>query len=194
MRLVLAPAALAELHDAAAFYTQKGNVDLGLAFVAEFERTANLLLVEPKMGAIYHGTRRRYLLRRFPYSIIYQIAADELRVVAVAHHRRRPGYWSARKAIPTCAATARKQMRAVDGAGRCGRRSRRVHGGDSTCWADRHPGRGRSGGQTSRAMPRHRRRSAPEAAAPTAAATAPPAAATPPLCVPPGATAFRPGR
>ena len=97
MNLVVAPAALAELHEAAAFYTLKANVELGLAFVAEFERTANFLLDNPLLGAVFRGTRRRYTLRRFPYSIIYQIATDELRILAVAHHRRRPGYWVHRK-------------------------------------------------------------------------------------------------
>lgn len=97
MKLVIAPLALAELHDAAAFYTLKANVELGLAFVAEFERTANIVFVNPLLGAVFRGTRRQYLLRRFPYSIIYQVTAEELRILAVAHHRRRPGYWAHRK-------------------------------------------------------------------------------------------------
>ena len=97
MKLVVSPQALAELHDAAAFYTLKANVELGLALVAEFERTANLILDNPLLGAVFRGTRRRYILRRFPFSIIYQITAEELRILAVAHHRRRPGYWAQRK-------------------------------------------------------------------------------------------------
>ena len=97
MKLVVAPPALAELHDTAAFYTLKANAGLGLAFVAEFERTANFVLVNPLLGAVFRGTRRRYILRRFPYSIIYQVAAEELRILAIAHHRRRPGYWVNRK-------------------------------------------------------------------------------------------------
>ena len=92
MRLVVAPLALAELHDAAAFYTLKGNVELGLAFVAEFERAANLVLANPLLGPVFRGNRRRYILRRFPYSIIYQVAAGELRILSIAHHRRRPSY------------------------------------------------------------------------------------------------------
>ena len=36
MKRVIVPAALAELQDAAAFYTSTANVSLGLAFVAEF--------------------------------------------------------------------------------------------------------------------------------------------------------------
>lgn len=97
MKLVVAPPALAELHDTAAFYTLKANVGLGLAFVAEFERTANFILANPLLDAVFRGTRRRYSLRRFPYSIIYQVAAEELRILAIAHHRRRPGYWAHRK-------------------------------------------------------------------------------------------------
>jgi toxin ParE1/3/4 len=97
VKLVVSPPALAELHDTAAFYTLKANVELGLAFVAEFERTANLVLDNPLLGVVFRGTRRRYILRRFPYSIIYQVTAEELRILAVAHHRRRPGYWAQRK-------------------------------------------------------------------------------------------------
>ena len=97
MKLVVAPLALTELHDAAAFYTLKANVELGLAFVAEFERTANFVLANPLLGAVFRGTRRRYILRRFPYSIVYQVTTEELRILAVAHHRRRPGYWAHRK-------------------------------------------------------------------------------------------------
>ena len=97
MKLVVTPPALAELHDAAAFYTLKANVELGLAFVAEFERTANLVLDNPLLGAVFRSTRRRYILRRFPYSIIYQVTTEELRILAVVHHRRRPGYWTQRK-------------------------------------------------------------------------------------------------
>ena len=97
MKLGIVPSALAELHDAAAFYTARANVALGLAFVAEFERTASLALQNPLLGAVFRGSRRRYLFRRFPYSIIYQITNDELRIIAVAHHRRRPGYSSNRE-------------------------------------------------------------------------------------------------
>ena len=97
MKLVILPAALAELHDAAAFYTASANLELGLAFVAEFERGVNTVLENPKVGAVFRGTRRRYLLRRFPYSMIYQTKRDEIRVIAVAHQRRRPGYWVGRK-------------------------------------------------------------------------------------------------
>jgi toxin ParE1/3/4 len=97
VKLVIIPAALAELRDAAAFYTASANLELGLAFVAEFERGANAILANPKVGVVFRGTRRRYVLARFPYSIMYQLKPDEIRVIAVAHQRRRPSYWTGRK-------------------------------------------------------------------------------------------------
>ena len=39
---------------------------------------------------------RRFLLSRFPFGIAYRLEADEVVVVAVAHLRRRPGYWTGR--------------------------------------------------------------------------------------------------
>jgi hypothetical protein len=41
---------------------------------------------------------RRAILRRFPYSVVYEILADEVMVLAVAHTRRRPKYWIKRQA------------------------------------------------------------------------------------------------
>ena len=96
MKLVIVPLALAELNDAAAFYKAKANAELGLAFVAEFDRATSLVLENPLFGAVFRGTRHRFFLRRFPYSIIYQVTSQELRVIAVAHNRRRPGYWANR--------------------------------------------------------------------------------------------------
>jgi plasmid stabilization system protein ParE len=42
-----------------------------------------------------HGTRR-LLARRFPFAVIYRVTADRVLVVAIAHQKRRPGYWRQR--------------------------------------------------------------------------------------------------
>ena len=49
MKLVIVPLALSELHNTAVFYAEKANAELGLAFVAEFERTTSLLLENPML-------------------------------------------------------------------------------------------------------------------------------------------------
>jgi len=95
--VVVAPEAERELIDGAIFYGEEANADLGLAFIAEFERALVVLATHPRVGVPWRGLTRRLPLRRFPYSVIYRIKGEELRVIALAHQRRRPGYWSGRK-------------------------------------------------------------------------------------------------
>ena len=71
MNIVIAPQALTELHNATAFYVQKANLELSRKFLSEFERVIALISANPQIGAIFRNTRRRFILRRFPYSIIY---------------------------------------------------------------------------------------------------------------------------
>jgi plasmid stabilization system protein ParE len=70
---------------------------LGLAFIAEFERALEVLREHPNLGAPWRAMTRRFPLRRFPYTAVYVVKGAELRVIALAHQRRRPGYWSGRK-------------------------------------------------------------------------------------------------
>lgn len=93
MKLVIAPRALAELRDAAAFYGASGNLRLANAFVAEFERATAQIGENPVVGASFRQRWRRYVLRRFPYSVIYCASDNQILIIAVAHHRRRPAYW-----------------------------------------------------------------------------------------------------
>jgi len=39
---------------------------------------------------------RRVLVHRFPYQVVYRLTASEILIVAVAHLKRRPGYWKDR--------------------------------------------------------------------------------------------------
>jgi plasmid stabilization system protein ParE len=85
-----------ELVEGAAYYAREANRELGEAFIAEFDRCARLLGEYPKLGATWRGRIRRFPLRRFPYSIVYYVRESEVRVLAIAHQRRRPGFWRGR--------------------------------------------------------------------------------------------------
>lgn len=82
----------AELVAAAANY-ERQRADLGLEFIAEVERATRALVVYPKIGHRFSRRLRRVLVRRFPYGLLYRVDPDTIRIVAVAHVRRRPGYW-----------------------------------------------------------------------------------------------------
>lgn len=86
-----------ELSREALFYAREGGPELGAEFINEFERALMLLCEQPGLGAHWRNRRRRFPIRRFPFSIIYYTRGNELRVVALAHHRQKPGYWVGRK-------------------------------------------------------------------------------------------------
>ncbi len=91
----LHPQARAELIEAVRFYESRAR-SLGREFLAEVRQVSSLLRDHPEAGAPYTGSTRRLILRRFPYTIIYTYRDAQIVVLAVAHQRRRPGYWQAR--------------------------------------------------------------------------------------------------
>ncbi|MCC6960655.1 MAG: type II toxin-antitoxin system RelE/ParE family toxin [Dehalococcoidia bacterium] len=65
-------------------------------FQDEFDRAIALIEAYPEAGQTYlHGTRR-VVLASVPYFIVYRVHARGVTVVAVAHSKQRPGYWSRR--------------------------------------------------------------------------------------------------
>ena len=70
---------------------------LGARFGDEVNRVIELLLENPKIGGPIDDNLRHFVLRRFPYSIIYSVVTDTLLIVAVAHGSRKPGYSRSRK-------------------------------------------------------------------------------------------------
>jgi len=92
----ISPEAERELTDAAIFYAEQESTELGLAFIAEFERALEALRENPNLGAPWRDTTQRFPLRRVPYNVLFVVEGTELRVMALVHQRR-PGYWSGRK-------------------------------------------------------------------------------------------------
>ena len=93
----VSPDADRELSDSSVFYARQASAEVGLAFILEYERTLALLCANPGPGAPWRNGRRRFALRKFPYTIIYYVGGEELRVIALAHHRRKPSYRTGRK-------------------------------------------------------------------------------------------------
>jgi plasmid stabilization system protein ParE len=89
------PAAEEEFLHAVAWYEAK-RPGLGAEFLAEVERAARRIVSFPQHGSPYLAGTRRIVLRRFPYSVVYSPDPEDLLVVAVAHQRRKPGYWKGR--------------------------------------------------------------------------------------------------
>jgi len=89
------PEAEQELVEAAAYY-ERNVTGLGERFGSEVRHAIERLLEYPAHGVPMDTDLRRIMVTRFPYFLIYSFTTDLLRVVAVAHARRRPGYWRSR--------------------------------------------------------------------------------------------------
>jgi len=90
------PAAEQEL-DAAAEYYEGLQEDLGQRLLDEVEGVCALIAEYPVIGRRVDQLHRSVPLRRFPFVLFYRTQGSHLQVVAVAHKRKRPGYWRVRK-------------------------------------------------------------------------------------------------
>ena len=95
-RLKLHASALKEIDEAAAFYDQRA-AGLGARFLRAIGAGLNAIERDPGRFAFFYEYCRRFLVRDFPYRIIYHDTPKEIRVLAIAHTRRSPLYWLKRK-------------------------------------------------------------------------------------------------
>jgi plasmid stabilization system protein ParE len=89
------PEAVAEAHAAAQWYRERSALAAD-AFLAELDRSVERIAENPEMYPSYVRGTRRYLLQRFPFYLVYREIAGRLEIVAIAHGRRKPGYWKKR--------------------------------------------------------------------------------------------------
>lgn len=95
MRIIYHPAAEVELVETVRFY--EGRVaTLGNEFLIAAERAIQTIQDAPERWLIMEADVRRYLMPRFPFSIYYRVAGDELRILAFKHLSRHPDYWRER--------------------------------------------------------------------------------------------------
>ena len=95
MKLVLDPAANAEMREAALFY-EDCREGLGQEFLDAVEQALDQIALHPRVWRVLRGRFRRYLIQRFPYGVIYAVEGDVIYVAAVMHVKRKPDYGRAR--------------------------------------------------------------------------------------------------
>lgn len=95
MRVTFNELAERELNDAARYYELE-RAGLGTAFITEVLRCTEAIADHPEAGPAVLGAIRRRLCQRFPYGLLYTVAGNELRILAVMNLKRRPGYWVGR--------------------------------------------------------------------------------------------------
>lgn len=95
--IILHAAAEAELRETLAYYESQ-RIGLGGEFLRGFVAAIQRVRANPQAYALEDDRGARYCpLRRFPFNLIYVELEDRIWIAALAHQRRRPGYWTARK-------------------------------------------------------------------------------------------------
>jgi toxin ParE1/3/4 len=90
--VIFHPLAEQELLNAVSYYEQQ-EAGLGLDYLGEVEHAVNFLVRYPEAGAEVRNAICRLTLPKFPYSLLYRVVEEQIRVLAVAHHKRKPEYW-----------------------------------------------------------------------------------------------------
>ena len=90
----------AEYRAAGRWYETR-RIGLGLEFFDAVDAALELIARMPRAGAPVPRLPpdlpvRRAPVKRFPYLVVYLETETAIRVLAVAHDKRRPGYWRAR--------------------------------------------------------------------------------------------------
>jgi len=87
--------AQAEIEGAFEHYRAESR-ELAERFLAEIGASLDLIRLHPRLYPIATRNTRRRILHTFPYSLIFQERPDVILVIAIAHAKRRPGYWTKR--------------------------------------------------------------------------------------------------
>lgn len=82
------------------------NTQVALRFVAAVDAALQLLASKPLAFASPDGIHRECQVERFPFRIVYRVVDARILIVAIAHARRRPGYWR-REDMTSVAGSAR---------------------------------------------------------------------------------------
>ena len=86
------PEALAEADAAVDWYLARSE-RAATRFLTKLREAIAVLATQPSRFPVFAHQTRRVLLHRFPYIVVFRETSTALQVIAIAHGRRKPGYW-----------------------------------------------------------------------------------------------------
>ena len=82
-----------EIEDAFERYRRE-SPRIAQRFLNEITESFKKIQKNPRLYPPYTKNTRRRVLGSFPFSVIYQEKEESILIVAIAHAKRREGYWS----------------------------------------------------------------------------------------------------
>ena len=95
MKLKFLPAAELELIKEVTYYS-KGRTGSATKFEASVEAATQMAMRHPQGGAPSYKETRAFRVKGFPFSLVYRASPDEILIVAIAPHSKKPQYWASR--------------------------------------------------------------------------------------------------
>jgi len=81
-----------EIEGAIRWYDERAE-GLGIKFEKELDHAVACIRDCPDTWSKYVSGTRRFFLNRFPFAVVYLYDGTKIRIFAVMHLRRKPGYW-----------------------------------------------------------------------------------------------------
>lgn len=95
-KLIFHPYVFYDVRESYDWYENESS-GLGERFLLELENAYHAISIHPLYWAPYSVRFRWFLLKRFPFGVIYRVEKQVIYIVAVAHLSRKPGFWKKRK-------------------------------------------------------------------------------------------------
>jgi plasmid stabilization system protein ParE len=93
MRIDISREARADIDAAADWYIEQSAYSAALGFCRRSQSCVANSRAIPHMGVQGAGDTRMRTLQYFPYTLVYRVMPDHVKIIAAAHHSRRPGFW-----------------------------------------------------------------------------------------------------
>jgi plasmid stabilization system protein ParE len=94
-RIEIHPEADREIEEAFEWYFSR-SAKAAESFLLEIDKAISAIEFGPQAWPMFESGARSFFLSKFPYNIVYRELDDRIQLVAVAHQKRRPGYWVSR--------------------------------------------------------------------------------------------------
>ncbi len=89
------PEAIREVRETIEWYRQRSN-EVATDFRTLVKSAEELVQRSPESWAVYLLETRGFRFQKFPFVLVYVIRGQQIFIVALAHTKRKPGYWRER--------------------------------------------------------------------------------------------------
>ncbi len=86
------PGARRDFDESFDWYAER-STQAAVRFANAVDAALTAVAADPTRFAAMDGMHRECRVKTFPFRVVYRVAEDSVVVVAIAHAKRRPGYW-----------------------------------------------------------------------------------------------------